>query len=64
MPSLITITPDVSSTTTQGISARLPLASYAPIQRTWQRQRRDVIQVLTDSLLERRRLPSTYGSTR
>lgn len=67
MPSLITITPE--STASAGVSGhtatsgRLPVPSYSSMHRSWQRNRRDVLQVLTESLLERRRAPGSAYST-
>ena len=68
MPSLMTITPE--STASASVSAhvttsgRLPVPSYSSMHRTWQRNRRDVLQVLTESILERRRLPGgAYGTS-
>lgn len=67
MPSLMTITPE--STASASVSAhattsgRLPVPSYSSMHRSWQRNRRDVLQVLTESLLERRRLPGGAYST-
>lgn len=63
MPSLATITPEFStsaSASTHAISSRLippPTLPLGAMQRSWQRNPRDVLQVLTESFLERRRAP-------
>lgn len=54
VPSLVTITPEYTSVSasasTHALSTRLPMPSYSSMQRSWQRNRRDVLQVLTESL--------------
>jgi hypothetical protein len=64
VPSLVTITPEYNSTSVSAstslnnnaLSGRLPMPSYTSMQRSWQRNRRDVLQVLTGSL-SRRQVP-------
>lgn len=67
MPSLMTITPESTASASVAAHAtttgRLPVPSYSSMHRSFQRGRRDVLQVLTESILERRRLPgNAYGT--
>ncbi len=66
MPSLVT--PDysmISSSLTQSLAmnGRMILPVTGGVPRTWQRNPRDVLQVLTESFLERRR-PYGHGKFR
>ncbi|XP_021944333.1 pecanex-like protein 1 isoform X3 [Folsomia candida] len=66
VPSLVTITPEYNSVSASNSShalssTRLPMPSYSSMQRSWQRNRRDVLQVLTESIIERRRPGGTYN---
>jgi len=74
VPSLVTITPEyhsgnvsVSTSLNNALSGRLNLPmSYSSMQRSWQRNRRDVLQVLTSSLSRRQQggsggVPGAYN---
>lgn len=64
MPSLVNFTPEFRgvSVSSHALSSRLPIPYSA--HRTLQRNRRDMLQVLTESLRERRRIPtSSFGSS-
>lgn len=64
MPSLTPeSTASASASAHATTSGRLPVPSYSSMHRQWQRNRREVLQVLTESLLERRRMPGGAYST-